>query len=685
MRPTKLIMTGFGPYLDRQELNMDELGTKGLYVITGETGAGKTSILDAICFALYGEPSGTNRSTDMLRSNYVDPNVPTEVELTFLHRGKEYYVRRNLAYMRKYKRGTGETQEPKSATFIVDGKEDTDLSWDGVSAKIKQLLGMDYQQFSRIILLAQGEFNKMLFAGSIERKKIFRELFGTEELVALQEKLKKERDGALNDYKDMGRQIEDLIDRIGVDPEDPHSVEVEAAKEGRMVTADVLVLLEKMVDEDGVTLENLNGKLNEGNKNIAASNQIIGKAQELEASKANLENAEKSLKECEPALEEAKKNLEAAKKGLEGKAALEDAASKLEVEIPNYDKLEELEQAIKAKEENQKTLAEEMETKGNNLKTKSVDLETLEKEAEDLAGTDAALVKAGNAVINAEKEEEEYKDLEKAIRERTNSLKALEEAIRVFKVLDADYQAKRDTYNSMNDSFIYEQAGLMAEDLRKTGKPCPVCGNREYKEEDLAILSPNAPTEEAVKQAKADMEKAEKKRGDQVELGTGLRGAHEEKEAAISKLGKKLFGVEGLDEIIASLGAKKKELSDRLSLLRKAEAEAKNKDDIRKEVEKALPDIRKEVEGLKEELKNKEILLKGLDTEIGEKKESRKEMAKDLKYGSKKEAEQVLLDYRTKAKSLQDAHDAAMDAERKADQEVSNLNKEIQIHLFFSA
>ena len=118
MRPLKLVISAFGPYADRMELDMDSLGSSGLYLIAGDTGAGKTTIFDAITFALYGEASGESREPSMLRSKYAQPDTPTEVELVFSHAGKEYTIKRNPEYMRPAKRGTGMTKALANAELL---------------------------------------------------------------------------------------------------------------------------------------------------------------------------------------------------------------------------------------------------------------------------------------------------------------------------------------------------------------------------------------------------------------------------------------------------------------------------------------------------------------------------------------------------------------------------------------
>ena len=175
MRPIKLTMSAFGPYAGKTTLDLDKLGERGLYLITGDTGAGKTSIFDAIIFALYGSASGEAREVSMLRSKYAADTTPTEVELTFIYGGKEYTVRRNPDYERP-KRGGGTTIQKASAElYYPDGSVVTKMR--DVNAAIEEIIGVGREQFTGIAMLAQGEFLKLLFAPTVERKKIFQRIF----------------------------------------------------------------------------------------------------------------------------------------------------------------------------------------------------------------------------------------------------------------------------------------------------------------------------------------------------------------------------------------------------------------------------------------------------------------------------------------------------------------------------
>ena len=191
MRPLKLTIAGFGPYAGTQELDFTTLGTNGLYLITGDTGAGKTTIFDAITFALFGEASGDNREPAMLRSKYVKPEDPTYVELTFAYNGKEYTVKRNPEYERAKTRGTGTTKQAADASLTYpDGHVVTKLK--DVDKSVRDIIGLTREQFSQVAMISQGDFRKLLQADTKERQKIFRDIFGTGYYVTLQNRLKDE-------------------------------------------------------------------------------------------------------------------------------------------------------------------------------------------------------------------------------------------------------------------------------------------------------------------------------------------------------------------------------------------------------------------------------------------------------------------------------------------------------------
>ena len=208
MRPLKLTLSAFGPYAAKTVLDLAQLGRGGLYLVTGDTGAGKTTLFDAITYALYDHSSGGVREGAMLRSKYAEPGTPTFVELEFEVRGQRCTVRRNPEYLRPKARGEGFTTEKADACLTyADGRPPVTRAKD-VTAAVVDIIGLDYNQFSQIAMIAQGQFTRLLNASTEERSKIFRKLFRTQPYQRLQERLQAEN-AALT------RQREEQSVRIG--------------------------------------------------------------------------------------------------------------------------------------------------------------------------------------------------------------------------------------------------------------------------------------------------------------------------------------------------------------------------------------------------------------------------------------------------------------------------------------
>ena len=166
MRPQVLTVSAFGPYAGEITIDFERLGTQGLYLITGDTGAGKTSIFDAITFALYGEASGEVRDPQMFRSKYAKAETKTYIELTFCYRGEKYRVKRNPEYQRPKGRGTGLTLQKAEAEleYLSDSSRPIVSKSKDVTKAVTEILGLDYRQFTQIVMIAQGDFQKLLFA-----------------------------------------------------------------------------------------------------------------------------------------------------------------------------------------------------------------------------------------------------------------------------------------------------------------------------------------------------------------------------------------------------------------------------------------------------------------------------------------------------------------------------------------
>ena len=221
MRPLRLTLSAFGPYAAETTLELEKLGKGGLYLVTGDTGAGKTTLFDAITYALYDHSSGGVREGAMLRSQYADSKTPTFVELEFEVKDARYRVRRNPEYPRPKARGEGFTTEKADATLTyADGRPPVTKARD-VNAAVLDILGLDYNQFCQIAMIAQGQFTKLLNASTEERSRIFRKLFRTQRYAKLQDRLQEEASRLNQQRLAQNTQLDSLLAGLQVAPDDP--------------------------------------------------------------------------------------------------------------------------------------------------------------------------------------------------------------------------------------------------------------------------------------------------------------------------------------------------------------------------------------------------------------------------------------------------------------------------------
>ena len=303
MRPLRLIISAFGPYAGQTEVDFTKLGDRGLYLITGDTGAGKTTLFDAITFALYGEASGTFREASMLRSKYAEAKTPTFVELEFACREKMYIVRRNPEYARPKDRGEGMTSQKADATLIYpDGKVVTKVK--DVTAAVVGLIGLDRGQFTQIAMIAQGDFQKLLMAKTDERSKIFREIFHTKAYQILQEKLKSESAAVRVIYEDIQKSIGQYLSGILCETEHPCAVLLKHARESQVYDNldELLSAVGAMNDQDRENAMVLQEKLEQLEKNLEVIHQRLGKVEALKKAAADRVRAQQAVQQQEARL-----------------------------------------------------------------------------------------------------------------------------------------------------------------------------------------------------------------------------------------------------------------------------------------------------------------------------------------------------------------------------------------------
>ena len=301
MRPLRLTLSAFGPYAAETTLDLEKLGKGGLYLITGDTGAGKTTLFDAITYALYDHSSSGIREGSMLRCKYADDKTSTFVELEFEVHGVRYTVRRNPEYQRPKARGEGMTTEKADATLTYPDDRPPVTKAKDVTAAVQEIIGLDYNQFSQIVLIAQGQFTKLLNASTEERSRIFRKLFRTQRYAQLQERLQAEA-AALNQQRTaQNAKLDSLLGGLQFSPEDPDAEALRALC-AQTVPETALALLDALtarqaaaLEEAGTALQATEAQLDTVQQQLGAAAQAQRLAQQLAARQAELAAAKPAL------------------------------------------------------------------------------------------------------------------------------------------------------------------------------------------------------------------------------------------------------------------------------------------------------------------------------------------------------------------------------------------------------
>lgn len=514
MRPIRIEMSAFGPYAGKQIVEMDRLGTSGIYLITGDTGAGKTTIFDAIVFALYGTASSDRRSGDMLRSRYAEPDTPTEVKLVFAYRNKEYEIRRNPTYQRPKLRGEGMTQENASAELRLPGGEILTRTGE-VDEKIREILGMTRDQFMQIAMIAQGDFLKLLLAKTEERRKIFSSIFRTGRYARLEDRLKQEARQARKTYDDVVREIGFEQERARL----PEGTDRSGLRDEEYLQA-----IEKFRDEAGKRLE-------DGEKK---QELLRGALDALAARILAAEEQEKRKKALEETLEQWKTfQAEATQLGKEREAAQErepeakEKEARLHVEqdrLQQYDRLEELKQQKtegEKKRDSDEATRKKLEEDRKALGQQILDCRQKIKEKEALAGKAAALT--------AEKERlrsqgAEYKELKTLLEAYEEASEKWSRAAATYKTSREKEQEAEERYHRQHRAFLDDQAGILAAELAEN-RPCPVCGSLHHPAP--AVKTDDAPTRETVEQSQKFWEESKTAMEEAGRTAAALRGTRD--------------------------------------------------------------------------------------------------------------------------------------------------------------
>lgn len=577
MKPTKLTLSAFGPFSDLVELDLTQLDGQGLFLITGDTGAGKTTLFDAICFALYGEVSGPYRPVEHLRSDFAAPNAQTFVQLEFVHRGKPYTLKRNPAYERPKLRGSGTVKEKPDALLILPGEPPVQ-GVRQVNAAVRELLGIDCPQFKQVGMIAQGEFMKLLNASTDEREGILRQVFATQKYQNLTNALQAAAGEAREACK---TQNDRLLERF----RQVDCPETSAQKEGIVnlkreenpaLLPQMQAALAALLDEDKAELARLEPALERAKQDLERATRLEEQAKTAEGTRQRLEEkraelaqlqakapemqqreeafrrSEAALKQVKPladradgaalAEKSARAELAALTSPLEKARLTKDAAftrlGQAQMAQPEAEdlskKLALLVQQLPLYRQHQEA-AEALAELETQTETAVTDFETAkaaaEAKEEAVRQTRSELDELKEAPLQLAQVCQRYKDLtgaKNALANWQTAAGAEQDAAASLHTAQQDYREKQETFQQaeahaagLRRRLDDCRAGLLARDLSE-GMPCPVCGAVHHP---APAALPAEPVTEADLKAAEDAREAARGEKDQAMKESGSSSA----------------------------------------------------------------------------------------------------------------------------------------------------------------
>ncbi|WP_242260959.1 AAA family ATPase [Bacillus cereus group sp. BfR-BA-01453] len=637
MRPIQLIMTAFGPYKQKEVIDFDDLGEHRIFAISGNTGAGKTTIFDAICYVLYGEASGEERSdTSMLRSQFADDNVYTSVELTFQLKGKRYEIKRQLGHKKQgNKTITGHAVElyeviDEEKIPAVDRFHVTD-----VNKKVEDLIGLSKHQFSQIVMLPQGEFRKLLTSETENKEEILRRIFKTDryklmrELLdqkrkqwkdVLQEKQKERelyfrnvfklpiRDGALletlveQDHVNTHQVVEALEQETAAYKTEVEQLQVEQDIQTKQLKdAETRFHAAKSVNEKFIDLQQKNEKYN-----TLQENRTV-----IEMKETSFKRAEqaKRLLPFEQWHEEAMQNEQKAE------SLLKQIIAKKENIMNNFELAQKKYEVVKNKEperENVKKLVQRLEElqpiiaslaeKQLNLQNAEIQIGKLKESMQNLnrqleEHTNQKQLMTGE-LQQLERALEQYVDKVEELTNMREDAKVLKQAYDVWqekqkfeKEKEAAYskmQLAVNAYENMERRWLSEQAGILALHLHD-GESCPVCGSTTHPKK--ATEQSGAIDEKELNDLRDKKNIAEKLF---VQLEEKWNFYHLQYEQVIEEVKKRGYRSEELAETYSALVQKGKQLATEVNTLKASE-------ETRKQTAAKIKSIEEKVDALQKQ------------------------------------------------------------------------------------
>ena len=655
MRPLKLTMQAFGPYAEKTVIDMEQLGGQGLYLITGDTGAGKTTIFDGVCYALFGKASGDSRTVNMFRSEYAEPGVITYAELLFDYGGTKYLVHREPRQKIPKKRGEGETDLNTTIEIYVYGQEKPIASGENeVNDRIRSILGLDHGQYRNVAMIAQGSFAELLNTKTESRTKILSAIFSTGKYRVLQERLKEEANAVYRSYKDSELKIGSLLGNIRLGAEDPYREEISFAAQNPESAADTDIedICQKALEYEKAEAKKAADEYKEADKQHKTATLALENGKKLTELFHKLEQSEKDMQELLPELEKAEKDAKAMHEKLPEHKALIGQIAAEEKQLQLYDDaeavLKEAEKLSKAADAENKKL----EALNGQLSADTKKREELKKFITDLGDIGAKLAETSGKADKLGGELEHIKAIGVEFSEADKLKEKEKSARKAYESAQQEMERLEKHYSGLFALYLAEQAGLLAKELEE-GKPCPVCGSVHHPQK--ASISEKAPDKQTVDKASAELDTARNTALKAASYHAGARSAHEKAvESAMAHAGKYAEGCTP-EKALENARNDYKQINDELKKLISAQKELTNQAKQTTAAEQESAVLEKRIEENSKNISSLQGSLRELTAKAEEKKLTAKKQLDSLPCADKAEAMKHISELKAKQSALEKA------------------------------
>lgn len=668
MRPLRLTLSAFGPYAGCQELDFRPLGAEGLYLITGDTGAGKTTLFDAITFALYGEASGETRDPSMLRSKYAAPDTLTYVELEFLYRGQTYIVRRNPEYLRPKARGTGETRQKGDASLIYpDGRPPVTKSRE-VTRAITELLGLDRNRFAQIAMIAQGDFLKLLLAKTEERSAIFRELFHTGRYQRFQEQVRRDTAQLEQQVRETERGLSQALARLQAPEEGEWADSLAAlqAADALPPLSEVLVLAHALCQADETAFQALQTELTQAEADLTLADRQLTQARQLAALRQQLSETQAQLARSQLEQERAHQALESAQAAQPRQEALRRQIAAEETLLPQYDRLNQLDQRLSQAQKAQKDCLRQLKSDQDSAETAKQRQASLQTRITQLEAERRELAPLESWAQPLQEQRDQLDQLQAQHQTWQETAKQLQQVQSRYRQAADRLGRLRQDYLHQERAFLDSQAGLLAGTLVE-GQPCPVCGALRHPAP--ARPRQDAPTQRQLEQAKETLRLAEEQASDLSGRAAALQGREEELRGQLLSQLK----LELVEDISSALAQRQKEWAQRRAALDRGLARSREVQGLLDRYAQKLPQLDRQLEQLTKRCQENEKQLAALQAQEQALRQERENLAAGLTYSSQREAKAHISALSAEAGTLNEALIQARNRDQQAAAAVDSL------------